>query len=76
MAIYFAVFDQQSSGFTLPTEPKFAGGELLTPIEIGKICKLEATSVAVAKQGLEEIYGGEIAHKMTLVTEAEWVEGS
>jgi hypothetical protein len=76
MAIYFAVFDQQESGYPIPTEPKFAECEVLTPIEMCKTVKLEAPNTTQAKIALEHFFGGDIAHKMTLVTEAQWVEGS
>jgi hypothetical protein len=76
MAVYFAVYDQQSLGHNLPSEPTFAGGELMTPPEEAKTIKLSAESAATARQLLEHFYGGDIVHRSTIVTEANWEEGS
>ena len=74
MAVYYAVYDVQSAGFTAPAEPNFEGSVLLTAPEDAKVIKLEAESVAAAQQAVEHFYGGDVSANAVIVTAAQWKE--
>jgi phosphatidate phosphatase APP1 len=73
MAVYYVIFERDSSGESLP-EPNFESAKVLASPQIATVAKVEAESVAEAQRTVEHFFPGDISNTPVVVTEAQYKE--